>query len=74
MTAIDLRENPFRVVTPEDMAAAEVAGLFVHPPDAYKIEGPGHTMLSGARGCGKSMIFRYLLPDCQCIARAQPFL
>lgn len=24
-------------------------------------------MLNGPRGCGKSMIFRYLLPDCQCL-------
>ena len=50
------------------MDAADVAELFVNPPDSTKIQGPGHTMLSGARGCGKSMIFRYLLSDCQRIA------
>ena len=68
MTSLDLSENPFKVFTPEDMKATDVAELFVNPPDAIKMRGPGHTMLSGARGCGKSMIFRYLLSDCQRIA------
>ena len=68
MTPLDLSGNPFKVFTPEDMEATDVAELFVHPPDAIKMQGPGHTMLSGARGCGKSMIFRYLLSDCQRIA------
>lgn len=67
MTALNLAENPFRVFTPEDMEATDVAELFVNPPDANKIGGLGHTMLNGARGCGKSMIFRYLLSDCQMI-------
>ena len=68
MTSLDLSENPFKVFTPEDMEATDVAELFVNPPDAIKMQGLGHTMLSGARGCGKSMIFRYLLSDCQRIA------
>ena len=68
MTSLNLLENPFKVFTPEDMDAADVAELFVNPPDAAKLHGLGHTMLNGARGCGKSMIFRYLLADCQQIA------
>ena len=72
MTALNLAENPFRVFTPEDMEATDVAELFVNPPDANKIGGPGHTMLNGARGCGKSMIFRYLLSDCQMITLKKP--
>ena len=72
MKGFDLSDNPFRVFTPEDMEAADVAELFVDPPDVIKIEGRGHMMLNGARGCGKSMIFRYLLSDCQRIARNVP--
>ena len=64
-----LRNNPFKVFTPEDMEAADVHALFVRPfTDFNKIQDPGHTMVNGPRGCGKSMIFRYLLPDCQCLA------
>ena len=62
-------ENPFKVFTPESMTAEEVHALFVDPfTDFNKIREPGHTIVNGPRGCGKSMIFRYLLPDCQCLA------
>lgn len=61
--------NPFTVRTPEALAAADAAGLFVDVfTDFYKIRDPGHAMLNGPRGSGKSMMFRYLEPDCQCIA------
>lgn len=61
--------NPFAVKTPEDLAAAEAAGLFVDVfTDFYKIREPGHAMLNGPRGSGKSMMFRYLAPDCLRIA------
>ena len=61
--------NPFMVKTPEDLGAAEAAQLFVDVfTDFYKIRDPGHAMLNGPRGSGKSMMFRYLEPDCQCIA------
>ena len=64
-----LQNNPFKVFTPEDMDANDVHALFVQPfTDFSKIHEPGHTMVNGPRGCGKSMIFRYLLPDCQCLA------
>jgi hypothetical protein len=65
-----LTDNPFKVLTPEDMDAADVQALFVDVfTDFYKILDQGHTMVSGPRGCGKSMMFRYLLPDCQRLAR-----
>jgi hypothetical protein len=65
-----LADNPFKVLTPEDMDAADVQALFVDVfTDFYKILEQGHTMVSGPRGCGKSMMFRYLLPDCQRLAR-----
>ena len=61
--------NPFTVRTPEDLAAAEAAGLFVDVfTDFYKIRDRGHAMLNGPRGSGKSMMFRYLAPDCLRIA------
>ena len=72
MASLDLTENPFRVLTPEDMEAVDVTDLFVNPfTDFNKIIGPGHVMLNGSRGCGKSMIFRYLLADCQCIVQGK---
>jgi hypothetical protein len=64
--------NPFKVFTPEGMSAADTNELFVPVPDFNKIKDPGHTMLQGPRGCGKSMIFRYLLPDCQCLQLRLP--
>ncbi len=64
--------NPFKVFTPEDMDAERVHKLFVDPfTDFNKIRDIGHTMVNGPRGCGKSMIFRYMLPDCQCLARGK---
>ena len=64
--------NPFTVKTPEDLAATEAARLFVDVfTDFYKIRDPGHAMLNGPRGSGKSMMFRYLEPDCQCIAEGR---
>ena len=70
----DLRQpeqtNPFVVKTPEDLAASEASQLFVDVfTDFYKIRDPGHAMLNGPRGSGKSMMFRVLQPDCQRIAR-----
>lgn len=57
-------QNPFRVFSPEEMVAEDVCELFVEPfTDFSKITLPGHAMLNGPRGSGKSMIFRYLLPD-----------
>ena len=62
---LDLATNPFKVFTPEGLDAEDVSELFVPVQDFHKIKDLGHTMLNGPRGCGKSMIFRYLMPDCQ---------
>jgi hypothetical protein len=62
--------NPFAVKSPEDIAAEEAVALFVDVlTDHAKVEQPGHCMLNGPRGCGKSMIFRFLEADCQCLHR-----
>lgn len=73
MRQLKLSANPFKVFTPEDMDADDVNALFVDPfTDFNKIRDPGHTMVNGPRGCGKSMIFRYLLADCQRLALQKP--
>jgi hypothetical protein len=40
--------------------------------DFYKIRDKGHCMVNGPRGCGKSMMFRYLMPDCQVLSHGCP--
>jgi hypothetical protein len=71
--------NPFSVQTPEGLPAVEAIRLFVDVfTDFYKIIEHGHCMVNGPRGCGKSMMFRFLEPDCQCLehtcqARDLPF-
>lgn len=65
MNVLNLRDNPFKVFTPEGMNARDAHELFVQVADFNKISDPGHAMINGPRGCGKSMIFRYLMPDCQ---------
>lgn len=58
--------NPFSVQTPEDIPAQEVVSLFVDVfGDFHHIPHAGHTFLHGPRGSGKSMMFRFLEPDCQ---------
>ena len=63
-------ETPFTVQSPEDMSADDVVHLFVDVfTDFPKVPHPGHAFLHGPRGSGKSMMFRYLEPDCQMLAR-----
>lgn len=64
---LDLTKNPFKVFTPEGLEAGDAIDLFVPVHHFHKLKDLGHTMLNGPRGCGKSMIFRYLMPDCQCL-------
>jgi hypothetical protein len=67
-----LQENPFFVKTPEAMSAQEVVDLFVPFSDDLSIQDPGHVFIHGHRGCGKSMMFRYLSPDCQSLVQGKP--
>lgn len=71
--------NPFAVVSPEELTAEEADQLFVEVSDYEEIRRPGNTLVSGARGCGKSMLIRCSLPDflmCrnQCTFSELPFL
>jgi len=60
------RQNPFRVTTPEDLSVKEMRELFVQEFAEFKqLSDEGHMLLKGARGMGKSMLFRYMQVDCQ---------
>lgn len=62
--------NPFAVQTPEGLSADDMVQLFVDVfADFQLVRNQGHTFLNGPRGTGKSMMFRYLEPDCQQIAK-----
>lgn len=59
--------NPFIYQTPDQIKDPQKAlDLFVDVfKDFYLIENPGNTFVNGARGSGKSMMFRIMHPDCQ---------
>lgn len=58
--------NPFAVKTPEVLTTREVASLFEDVfTDISALRQPGHTFIHGPRGSGKSMMFRYMLPEVQ---------
>jgi hypothetical protein len=66
--------NPFSVQTPEDISAEDAYHLFVDVfTDFYQVPVIGHTFLNGPRGSGKSMMFRYMLPDCQKLKTTKEF-
>jgi len=57
-------KNPFAVITPEEMTAEQANQLFVEMhSDFPQIKRPGNIIITGARGCGKSMLIRCSLPD-----------
>lgn len=59
-----MSNNPFAVVTPEEMDADQAHELFVEMYSDYsQIGRPGNLIISGARGCGKSMLIRCSMPD-----------
>ena len=61
-----LSQNPFSVQTPEGMSAPEIVDLFVDFfSEFFNVEKKGHTFLHGPRGSGKSMMLRFMAPDCQ---------
>lgn len=58
--------NPFEIKTPESNSAEDILELFVDVfSDFWQVKEIGHTFLNGPRGSGKSMMFRYMMPDCQ---------
>jgi hypothetical protein len=70
----DKQENPFQITSPEGLTAEETVSLFVDVfTDFPKIKDQGHAFLLGPRGIGKSMMFRYLQADCQCLVEKCDF-
>ncbi len=72
--------NPFTIISPEELNAELAQQLFVEVySDFPQVKNAGHSMIVGARGSGKSMIFRCLLPDVlklteKCDFKDLPFL
>ena len=72
--------NPFTVTSPEKLDAERAKQLFVEVfTDFPQVENAGNAMIVGARGAGKSMMFRCLLPDvmmkrCACKFNKLPFV
>jgi len=57
-------ENPFTIISPENLDTETARHLFVEVfSDFPQVKRAGHAMIVGARGSGKSMMFRCLLPD-----------
>lgn len=58
--------NPFEFKYPDNIQPNDVIDLFVPVfGEYYNVPLTGHTFINGARGSGKSMMFRYMKPDCQ---------
>lgn len=56
--------NPFIITSPEQMNARLAQQLFVEvSSDFPQVKNPGHSLIVGARGSGKSMMIRCLQPD-----------
>lgn len=59
-----MTNNPFAVISPEELTAEQANQLFVEMHSDYpEITRAGNTLITGARGCGKSMLIRCSLPD-----------
>lgn len=66
-------DNPFAVFTPEGLTADRVVSIFsTEMPGLGNIENAGHAFVLGTRGSGKSILFRYLEPDCQRLITGRP--
>ena len=58
------KDNPFSVMVPDEMTAEEANAIFVElHADRPEVRGLGNIMISGVRGCGKSMLIRCSLCD-----------
>lgn len=66
-------KSPFEYTSPEAISAKDIIDLFVPVFGEYlNVPNIGHTFINGPRGSGKSMIFRYMSPDCQMLALDKP--
>lgn len=64
-----IKKNPFENSTPDGISPEDVIDLFVPVfKEYYSVPAIGHTFINGSRGSGKSMIFRFMSPDCQMLS------
>lgn len=69
-----MSENPFAIISPEDLSAEQANQLFVEMYSDYpEITRYGNTLITGARGCGKSMLIRCSMPDVLMIREQKKF-
>jgi hypothetical protein len=67
-----MKNNPFEFKYPDDINPNDVIDLFVPVfGEYYSVPVSGHTFINGARGSGKSMMFRFMKPDCQVLVDNQ---
>lgn len=60
--------NPFRIESPEKLTPLELVDLFVEQYTRLEtVKQRKHTIIWGSRGSGKSMMLRYLEPQCQAL-------
>jgi hypothetical protein len=65
----EYKNNPFIYQTPDAINARDILELFVPLFGEFNnIPIVGHTIINGSRGSGKSMMFKYMAPDCQILA------
>lgn len=77
-------KNPFVVESPERLSPQDIVNLFISNYTRVEtIKQRKHTFIWGSRGSGKSMMLRYLEPQCQAIVNdgiekflnsAEPFI
>src|SRR4051812_9594253 len=68
-TPLKLSGNPFVVESPEKLSPEQIVNLFVKEFTRLEtVKQRRHTLIWGSRGSGKSMMLRYLEPQCQAIA------
>ncbi len=69
-----MSKNPFEIISPEDLTAERADQLFVEMYSDYpEITREGNILITGARGCGKSMLIRCSLPDVLMIREGKRF-
>jgi hypothetical protein len=65
--------NPFSVESPEKLSPQLIVNLFVSAYTKLEvIKQRKHTFIWGSRGSGKSMLLRFLEPQCQILASPDP--
>jgi hypothetical protein len=66
--AAQFLHNPFAVKSPEELTKEQIVNLFVSKYTKIElVKERKHTFVWGSRGSGKSMMLRYLEPQCKAI-------